>query len=50
MYRVSLNKISEVNIIEDWLGFFIVFKFNIKFLAQKDKLRQYITFSTGHTT
>lgn len=31
-------------------GFLIILKFNIKSLAQKDKLRQYIMYSGGHTT
>lgn len=48
MYQISLNEISQVNVIAEQLGWLIIFHFNIKFLAQKNKLRQCIKYNGDH--
>lgn len=48
MYQISLNEISQVNVIAVQLGRLIVCYFNIKFLAQKNTLRQCIKNNGDH--
>ena len=48
MYQRSLKEISQVNVIAVSFGQLIIFYCHIKFLAQRNKLRQCVAYSGGY--